>query len=77
MDSRRNAMRSCPEGDLIHKAAREATKNAAEHSGTSGLAPTETMEDKLPANSTQPPKAPPLPHIKAGDMVFENAQLLI
>src|ERR1700692_4674426 len=62
---------------VILKAARGATKKAAERSGTSGLAPTETVEDKLPANSTQPPKPPPLPHIKAGDMVFENTQLLL
>jgi hypothetical protein len=34
-------------------------------------------KDAEPTQSTQPLKPPPLPHVKASDMVFENAQLLL
>ena len=63
---------------VMRKAAREAAKRASERSGTNTSAPIATeIEDELPANGPQLPKSSPLPHVKAGDMVFENAQLLL
>lgn len=61
---------------VMCKAAREAAKWASERTDTSALAPTE-IKDELPANGPQLSKSSPLPHIKAGEMVFENAQLLL
>ena len=56
----------------VQKAAKEAAKEAMKRMGSEGA-----REDIESADPTQPPKPPPLPHVKAGDMVFENAQLLL
>jgi hypothetical protein len=57
---------------VVQKAVKEAAKVAAEQFDTV------THKDNIkPADSVPPPK-PPLPlHIQAGNMVFENAQLLL
>jgi hypothetical protein len=64
---------------VVWKAAKEAVKEAAMQSGIPGTAPgTETEDDTQGSpNTTQLPRPPALPHVKAGDMVFENAQLLL
>jgi len=59
---------------VVQKVAKEAAKEVMKRMGTSA---TEGVEDIESADVTQPPKPPPLPHVKAGDMVFENAQLLL
>ena len=56
----------------VQKAAKEAAKEAMKRMGSEGA-----CEDIESADPTQPPKPPPLPHVKAGNMVFENAQLLL
>jgi hypothetical protein len=58
---------------VVRKAAKEAAKQAAKRLDEFAT----EVEDVDTAETTQPPKPPPLPHVKAGDMVFENAQLLL
>jgi hypothetical protein len=55
---------------VVRKAAREAAKTAAKRLEMSDVAGVEEHVEQLP-------KPPSLPHIKAGDMVFENALLLL
>ncbi|KIM79999.1 hypothetical protein PILCRDRAFT_9888 [Piloderma croceum F 1598] len=58
---------------VVHKAAKEAAKQAAKQLDEFVT----EVEDVDTAETTQPPKPPPLLHVKASDMVFENAQLLL
>jgi len=58
---------------VVRKAAKEAAKQATKRLDEFAT----EVEDIDTAETTQPLKPPPLPHIKAGDMVFENAQLLL
>jgi hypothetical protein len=60
---------------VVRKAAKEAAKEAVTQLGVPGTGVDDDAQES--PNTAQLPRPPALPHVKAGDMVFENAQLLL